>query len=199
MSTATTSQVPAVPHGGPVRFTVSEFESMLDSGLFAGRRVELLDGEIYEVTTNPPHDFAVMALAEAFEAVLPAGYHVREEKSIASWSGWRPQPDVAIARGTFRQYPAKSPRPEDLALAVEVCDTSRQDRTKKLEGYADVRIPIYWILDLNARHLEVYVLVAGEARYEGPAIVAEGESVELVIDGRTVGRIDVANVLPPEA
>src|SRR4051794_13629855 len=71
---------------GKVRFTVEDFDRMNQIGLFDGRRVELLDGELYEVTKNPPHDFAVGALADALSALLPRGvFHVREEKSIEPW------------------------------------------------------------------------------------------------------------------
>ena len=48
---------------GRVRLTVEEFARIQDAGLFEGRHVQLLDGELYEVTKNPPHNFAVSALA----------------------------------------------------------------------------------------------------------------------------------------
>ena len=48
---------------GRVRFSVEEFARMQDLGLFEGRHVELLDGELYEVTKNPPHNCAVDIVA----------------------------------------------------------------------------------------------------------------------------------------
>ncbi|WP_165220697.1 Uma2 family endonuclease [Aquisphaera insulae] len=195
-TTSMIGRAEATPRAGRVRFTVPEFEAMLDAGLFAGRHVELLDGEVYEVVKNPPHDFAVGALADSLKNILPPGYHVREEKSIASWGRWRPEPDVAVARGDRRRYQATHPKPRDLALVVEVTDTSLQDRTRKRSGYAKAGIPAYWILDLNARHLEVYTLPSGAIRYPEPVIVPAGDSVELVLDGTTVGRIAVASLLP---
>ena len=48
---------------GRVRLTVEEFARIQDSGLFEGRHVQLLDGELYEVTKNPRHNFGVSALA----------------------------------------------------------------------------------------------------------------------------------------
>ncbi|QEH35388.1 hypothetical protein OJF2_39400 [Aquisphaera giovannonii] len=195
----TIGQAAASPRGGRVRFSAAEFERMLDAGLFEGRHVELLDGEVYEVTKNPPHDFAVGAVADALKAVLPAGYHVREEKSIASWGRWRPEPDVTVARGDRRRYEARRPAPGDLALVVEVCDTSAQDRTKKPKGYAAAGIPVYGILDLNRRLLEVHTLARGPeaaGRYDTPAILAEDESAELVLDGAVVARLPIADLLP---
>ena len=37
-----------------MRLTVEEFAWIQDAGLFDGRHVQLLDGELYEVTKNPP-------------------------------------------------------------------------------------------------------------------------------------------------
>jgi Uma2 family endonuclease len=181
---------------GKVRFTVEDFDRMGMAGIFDGRHVELLDGEIYEVTKNPPHDFAVSALAEALRRILPADrYRVREEKSIEPWRNWWPEPDVVVARGGQREYQSRRPGPADIALLVEVCDTSEQDRTKKLAGYAAADVPVYWILDLNTRRLEVYSQPTS-GTYPPPEIVTESESADVAIDGQVVGQIAVADLLP---
>ena len=67
------STIQARPTAGRVRLTVDEFAQMLDAGLFEGRHVQLLDGELYEVTKNPPHNFAVSALADALRFAAAAG------------------------------------------------------------------------------------------------------------------------------
>lgn len=47
--------------------------------------------------------------------------------------------------------------PEEIPLVVEVADTSLEtDRTTKLACYAENEIPEYWIVNLQARTLEVY-------------------------------------------
>ena len=45
--------------------TAAEFGRMQDACVFRDRHVQLLDGELYEVTKNPPHNQAVTALADA--------------------------------------------------------------------------------------------------------------------------------------
>ena len=70
-------------------------------------------------------------------------YAVREEKPIEPWRYWWPEPDIAVARGKQRRYEDRHPGPEDLVLLVEVTESSEQDRTKKLVGYAAAGIPIY--------------------------------------------------------
>ncbi len=179
-----------------VRLTVEEFAQIQASGLFDGRHVQLLDGELYEVTKNPPHNFAVSALADALRLLLPRDeYAVREEKSIQPWHYWWPEPDGAVARGKQRQYEDRHPEPKDLALLVEVSDSSDQDRTTKLAGYAAVGIPVYWILDLTLRRLDVY-RDPGPPGYSAEEAILEDGFVELVIDQRSFGRIAVSELLP---
>jgi Uma2 family endonuclease len=181
---------------GRVKLTVEEFERIQDAGLFEDRHIQLLDGELYEVTKNPPHNFTVSALADGLRALLPRGqYSVREEKSIEPWEFWWPEPDIAVARGPQRRYADRHPGPHDLALLVEVSDTSEQDWTKKLVGYAAAGIPVYWIVDLTNRRLEVH-REAGPAGYSVEEVIPEGKLVELVIDGRSFGHIAVADLLP---
>lgn len=169
---------------------------MQDAGLFEGRHVELLDGELYEVTKNPPHNAAVDALAEALRDLLPRDrFRVREEKSVEPWADWWPEPDVAVVRGKAADYFDRHPGPADIVLVAEVCENSPQDRTVKLAGYAGAGFPVYWILDLGLRQLEVYSGPDAGA-YPAPKILGEGESVDLIIDGQVVGRISVADLLP---
>jgi len=177
--------------------TAAEFGRMQDAGLFDGQHVQLLEGELYEVTKNPPHNQAVTALADALRSILARDrYTVREEKSIAPWGNWWPEPDIAVVRA--RPYWDRHPGPADIVLIVEVCDTSEQDRTVKLAGYAAAGIPVYWVLDLGLRQLEVYSDPQGGA-YPAPLIVAETELAELMLDGQVLGQIAVADLLPPEA
>jgi Uma2 family endonuclease len=182
---------------GRVRISADEFGRMQEAGLFEGRHVQLLEGELFEVTKNPPHNAAVAALADALRVLLPPGrYSVREEKSIEPWADWWPEPDVAVVRGAQADYFGRHPGPADLVLLVEVTDTSAEDRTKKLAGYDAAGFPAYWILDLGLRQLEVYSRPIGGGPYPAPTILGETESVDLVIDGQFLGRIAVADLLP---
>ena len=185
---------------GRVLFSAEQFGRMQDAGVFEGRRVELLGGELYEVTKNPPHNVAVTIAAKAIRALLPGGFHVREEKTIESWSdadgsGWWPEPDLAVLKGGERDYKDRHPQVADIVHLAEVTDTSPQDRTVKLAGYAQAGLMVYWILDLGLRQLEVYSgPIAGE--YPAAAILGETGSVELIIQGQVVGQIAVADLLP---
>ena len=190
------STIQVRPTAGRVRLTVDEFAQMLDAGLFEGRHVQLLDGELYEVTKNPPHNFAVSALADALRSLLPRDeYSIREEKSINPWPHWWPEPDIVVVRGPQRRYAGRHPGAGDLALVIEVSDTSEQDWTKKLTGYAEAGFSVYWILDLNLRRLEIHRDPAPTG-YRIEEIVPEGQFLDLVIDARSFGRIAISEILP---
>jgi Uma2 family endonuclease len=100
-----------------------------------------------------------------------------------------------VVRGPKQRYQGRHPGPADIVLIAEVCETSPQDRTKKLTGYAEAGFPVYWILDLGLRQLEVYSGPTAGA-YQAPTILGETEFVELVIEGEFLGQIAVADLLP---
>jgi hypothetical protein len=61
--------------------------------------------------------------------------------------------------------------------------------------YAAGGIPAFWIVDVRRRRLEVDSEPA-DGTYPAPAILTEDDFVDLVVDGQTVGRIAVADLLP---
>ena len=186
---------------GKVKLTVDEYKTIIDTGVFEGRHVQLLDGELFEVTKTPPHDFTVSILAETLRKIMPAKrWSVREEKSIEAWPFWWPEPDIAVARGPHRNYQDRHPRPREVVILVEVCDTSQyEDRIKKLPAYAKVGIPQYWIVDLGRRVVEVYTnpLRAGRPpRYASRREYPESGAIPVVIGSKKYGSIPVADILP---
>ena len=185
------------------RLTVRQFETMIDAGVFPeGAHVELLGGLLVDqMTKNPPHDFAVTRLDSRLRAMLlPAAWHVREEKATMLGRRWRPEPDLAVVRGSDDLYRNRFPRAADVGLLIEVSDTSyAADRGAKWRRYAAVGIPVYWIVNLDKRVVEVYGSPAGRgklAKYRDVATFGKDDEVPVVIDGREVGRIVVKDILP---
>ena len=68
-----------------------------------------------------------------------------------------PEPDISVVRGRSRDY-INQPGAGDVALIVEVADKGRLafDRGEKLGSYAGGGIPVYWIINLVDRQVEVY-------------------------------------------
>ncbi len=65
--------------------------------------------------------------------------------------------------------------------------------------YAASRVPIYWILDLNRRRLEVHTEPEGEglaATYARTQFYGPDDEVSLVLDGREIARFLVKEILP---
>ena len=108
-----------------------------------------------------------------------------------------PEPDVAIVRGSDADYRHRVPTPADVALLVEVSDsTLDQDRGKKLEAYARAGIPVYWIVNLVDRQVEVYTRPVKAGRYRSRKDYKPGQQVPVVIAGQQLAPIAVDDILP---
>jgi Uma2 family endonuclease len=194
---------PATASGAvPYRLTVRQFIKMIDAQVFRDEdHVELLGGLLVDkMTKNDPHDFAIDTLGAILAQALAPGWIARQEKSVVLGRFWRPEPDIAVARGPRDRYRDKAPRPVDLAALIEVADTSYSiDRGAKWRKYAAAKIATYWIVNLPLRQIEVYTAPSGRGKsagYRDVTIHGEDDEVPLIIEGRELVRIKVRDVLP---
>ena len=136
-----------------VKWTVDEFDRLSELGAFADRKVELLDGEFFDkMSQNEPHARAIVLLQYKLIRLLPDGFVVRVQLPLRLEAS-KPEPDVAVVSGSLRD-PLEMPT--TAALVVEVSDTTLQsDRDVKTHIYARAGVEEYWLVDLNARRLEV--------------------------------------------
>jgi Uma2 family endonuclease len=104
-----------------------------------------------------------------------------------------PEPDVSVARGVADDYLHLDPGPGDVALVVEVSDSTLAGDRALAETYIGGGVPVYWLLNLRDRQLEVFTSAAGA---QTPVVLAETDTADLVIAGAVVARIAVANLLP---
>jgi Uma2 family endonuclease len=141
----------------PLRWSRSDYYRLGHLGFFQGRRVELIHGEILEM--SPPehaHSASVTLVADALRAVFGSGYWVRSEQPLDLGKSQQPQPDVSVVVGGVREHKA---HPTSAALVVEVSDsTLAYDRGRRASIYARAGIADYWIVNLVDRQLEVYRL-----------------------------------------
>src|SRR3954469_14714509 len=107
-----------------------------------------------------------------------------------------PKPDLALARGTAKDHVDRHPGPADLEMVVEVAESSVSEDRKMARVYGPAGIPVYWIVNLEARQVELYSL-SRRGGYGKPRIFRAGQSVPVVVDGATIGQIAVDDVLPP--
>lgn len=204
----TPSEIPVMPASAtqngvvPYRLTVEQYLKIIEAGVFPeGTHVELLGGVIVEkMTKYHPHNFSADALSAALRRLIPDGYLVREEKSVVLGGYWRPEPDIAVVRGPRDRYRHRDPESEDIALLVEVADSSYEtDRGMKWRRYAARGIHSYWIVNIGANSVEVYSDPEGRgggAQYRTSRSFGPDEGIPVMIDGREVGRVATRDILP---
>jgi Uma2 family endonuclease len=146
---------------------------------------------------NPPHAIADERCGRELLRIIPDGWHLRTVKPIRlPGQASMPEPDRCVARGTIDDYLEHHPGAADVALVVEVADSSlADDREYARRLYGPAGIPVCWIIDVRGRRVEVYT-DPGPQGYGPPEIFAEGQSVPVAIGGREVGRIAVTDILP---
>jgi len=159
------------------RWTREEYERMAEAGLFPpDRRVELVDGIVYDMTPqNSRHATAVRLVEEALRLIFPRGYDVRVQMPLTLDPDSQPEPDVAVVRGATRDF--RDAHPTAAVLVVEVADASLgHDRRRKAPLYARSGVPELWIVDLRRSLVEVYREPDGAA-YRSVAALGRGDSV----------------------
>lgn len=187
------------------RITVDEYLRIFESGILGHEpRVELLEGMI--VNKEPQtiaHVFSRNIIGEVLHHVLPRGpgYFISMSSSLRiDDKDSMPDPDAAIFRGAIRDYSNRWRTPADAAIVIEASDTRYDaDRTLKWSLYAASGVPVYWILDVNRKRLEIHSEPTGQgetAAYAKVSILGPDDEVPLVLDGREVGRFPMREIMP---
>ena len=169
------------PH--PFRWTCAEIQNLGDAGLFEGRPVLLVDGELVEMPNpNPPHSAGNALVEESLRAAFGRGFLVRGQSPLILDLWTDPVPDAAVVVGTSRDYSVN--HPTTALLVVEVSDsTLRYDTGEKASLYAEAGIGDYWVLDLVNRQLWVHRVPQADPvqrfgfRYSSVVTLAPGESI----------------------
>lgn len=183
------------------RLSVAQYHAMAEAGIVTeDDRVELLQGWLVaKMSKNPPHVLASTLIRQALEALLPSGWYVAAQDPI-TLSDSVPEPDLFVVRGKPQNYRHRHPGPEDVALVIEVADTTlRTDRGAKQHAYAFAGIPIYWIANLVDVQFEVYTDPAGpveEPVYGQVQVYRPEDTFPVVLDGGEIGRLEVRELLP---
>ncbi len=125
-------------------------------------------------------------------------FSLREEKPVVIPDFDLPRPDFSVVRGSFREYATRHPTPEDVLLLIEISDsTLAKDRYKKLPIYARARIPLYWIINLVHRQVEIYSL-RRRPGYGKPKIYRSPQSFPVILEKESLGQISVDALFPRE-
>jgi Uma2 family endonuclease len=141
------------------RFTVDEYHRLAEVGILTETdRVELIDGEIVEMTPiSSRHASVVKRLNALLTGRLGARAIVSVQDPIRLSKESEPQPDVVLLRPTPDFYAGSHPEPVDTFLLIEVADTSLSyDRGVKVPRYAAASVIEVWIVDIAGDAVEKY-------------------------------------------
>ncbi len=183
------------------RFTVAEYHKLIEIGVLTENdNLELLDGYLVEKMPHDPiHDGAIQLAEDAIRSLLPAGWCLRVQSAV-TLSRSEPEPDVVVVRGDKRSFLTSHPGPGQFGIVIEVSNTSLDsDRDDKIPMYARDGIPVYWIVNLVDRQIEVYEQPTGNSPSPTYAVQRQfklGDVVPFVLDGVAVGTIPVTDLLP---
>jgi Uma2 family endonuclease len=87
-----------------------------------------------------------------------------------------------------------------VALLAEVADSSLdRDCGIKSRIYARAKIPVYWIIYITERRVDVCTMPTDSSSQPGYSDVkryTEFDQLPVVIDGKEVGRVTVHDILP---
>ena len=113
------------------RLNVGEYDRMVEQGILDDPRVELINGILVrKVSKNPPHVIATKRLVQRAEPLLPPGWHISKEDPVRIPDWDEPEPDLAIVAGAPEDYRVQHPGPDDIALLIEVAETTLDRRVR---------------------------------------------------------------------
>lgn len=171
------------------RFTFDEFERMFDEGLLqrASGRVELLDGEILEMSPQSvrQNDLAVtltLLLSEAVQSLNAAGadLKVAAGATLGIGTASAPEPDVFVTRTRAGE---KYHQASDALLVIEVSVSTRLDDLKiKRPLYAGAGIPEFWIVEPEVKQVRIYRDPQADGTWRLETVVIEGTISPLFAD-----------------
>ena len=163
------------------RWTYAEYMRLPMSG---STRYEVIDGRV-EVTPSPTsrHQRIVMRLGAALHGHASAhglGEVFPGPIDVLFGEGDYVQPDLVFVRADRKEVVSLRgiEGPPDLIIEILSPSTADRDRGVKLERYRHHRVPEYWIVDPDARAVEVWRLGDGAAKPEVVTDVLEWAPVQ---------------------
>jgi len=204
-----THAMPSMPLPAPdavYRLSVHQFDRMVRDGtLDEDEPVELQSGVLVtKMPKHPRHRVGTRKVVHSLERVIPDGWFVQKEDSLVLGPSSKWEPDGAVVRAELEFDTSRDPTAEDCCLVVEVVETNlSRAQVEKLPVYASAAISAYWIINLKGGNppgsgvVEVYTDPdASAGQYRSRADLYPGDEVPVVIDGRGIGRVAVADLLP---
>lgn len=183
------------------RFSVEEYLRMFERGIISPlEKMQLLEGWIFPtMPQNPAHSLVIGLAQKATLRRLPETWFPRVQMPILLADSV-PEPDLAVVRGTERDFRLQHPEAQHVGTLMEVSDSTLwDDRRKQIPIYGRANIPYYWIINLVDLKVEVYSQPTGPSGQPGFRTRQDYDAhaaVPLILDGQPLGEIAVASLLP---
>lgn len=157
------------------KWTLEDYHRMIEAGILSDRRVELLQGEIVEMSPEgEPRAYSSDEAGEYLSARLGDRAKVRQGKPVTLPNNSEPEPDIAIVQRLGREYRSHHPYPENIFWLIEYSQSSLdQDLELKAKVYAEVGVPEYWVVNLKTSELIVF-REPENGEYTSKATLTEG-------------------------
>lgn len=161
----------------PFTWSVDQFQQLGDLGIFDHQRVELIEGQVLQMSPmRAKHTTAVALVEKALLRAFGAGFYVRQQSPLPLGSKSQPEPDIAVVEGDIRDYAKK--HPTHALLVVEVSDTTLAfDRKVKSRVYAQAGIEDYWIVNLVDNCVEVHRQPNESGEYAHKQTLKSGDKI----------------------
>ena len=174
----TSAETTALLLESPRLLSVDEYHRMIAAGILdEDERLELLEGVIVAVAPqSPAHAYCIQWLTRFLVRRLGDAYAVRPQLPLTLGERNEPEPDLTVVRADSA---SKDHHPGTAVLAIEVSgDSLRKDRRVKAAVYARFGIAEYWIVNVEARVVEVLSDPdAGDGAYRRTRIVTTSETL----------------------
>ncbi len=138
------------------RFTVAEVWSMIEHGIIdPDERFELIDGEFFPMSPKyDPHERIKHVLTRALGRVIDDALFVAVETTLYLDDATFFEPDIIVFPSRLRTEEVGG---ADVLIAIEIADSSlRRDRDIKAPRYAQAGVPLFALIDVNARTITVH-------------------------------------------
>ncbi len=181
------------------RFTLAEYDSLVDLGFFEGKTVELLEGEIVVMSPqNPPHSWSTRNIADVLGNAFGPEYLIFQHSQLSLPGNSEPEPDVAVVKGSKNDFWNAHPTTAEVVVEVSLSSNAK-DRLQKAPIYARAGISEYWIVNLLKNQLEILRTPRKESarryNYSSTSILFPGEIVSPLAKPKV--KIAVSDLFPP--
>ncbi|MBW4588663.1 Uma2 family endonuclease [Aetokthonos hydrillicola Thurmond2011] len=140
------------------KWTIDEYHQMISAGVLSSRKVELLKGEILEMSPEgEPHAYCSHEAGVYLTNLLGKRATIRQAKPITLPNDSELEPDIAIVQRLGREYREHHPYPENIFWLIEYANSSlEKDLEIKSKIYAESGIQEYWVVNLKKLYLVVF-------------------------------------------